>query len=236
LTIFFDDDLGGLGVKCHATASGTPYQSWPITIAGWIRWNDATNRFQEPFSISNGSTHYWLIQLDLDPGAAWVRYRVTGGGSLMDMPYNTVNLQQNTWYHVAAISDAQGSHRGYIDGANGVTDSGKPKPFTDGDRIEIGGRVNSSRYFNGMMAHWGVWDVGLTVDEVLGLATGRISPLQMRPSSLRHYYPMGPGSLTSGNVSVKDIVGDMHATVDAGVMYSGLEEPPLGSRIVNWRE
>lgn len=203
--------------------------TFPITIAGWVKWTDDTNRFQEPFQLSDGVQQYFLIQLDLDgPLAYWFRWRVKTGGKLNDMPMGTgLNMSINTWYHVACTASAyNGDATGYVNGtAYKFTDSLRNKAISGSiNYVEVGGNDTSGRNFHGELAHFGVWNAVLNDDEVDSLVAG-FSPLNIRRANLMNYWPF------NGQTVEPDIVGDVDVSVASG-SPGIVEEPWQHPRIV----
>jgi len=79
-----------------------------------------------------------------------------------------------------------------------------------------------NRQLNGLVSHTAVWDVGLSVNEIVSLANGH-SPLKVRRSNLVSYAPL------NGQSPEPDIVGGLNLTVNGSPAVA--EEPPIPDSI-----
>lgn len=160
-----------------------------FTFSAWIyRASSGASHVICSRSVSSGSVGTSLIlvssanKLQLYAETAPTQSANISGGT-------TVNASE--WYHVAGVF-AAGDYRIYLNGSLENSSAHGNSPAA-ADEIALSGRVYSGSrgdYFNGRIAEVGLYGVALTVAEIASLAKG-YAPLEIRPSSLVAYYPLG---------------------------------------------
>lgn len=167
----------------------------PLTMACWFN-SDSTTATQA------------LIAIDGNGGAGTgeTRFAMVAGGGLAGDPVaisakntsGTDGLAQtstgysaNTWTHAAGVFTSTTSRTAYINGgsAGNNTTSVTPNSLS---RTNIGASNTESGvsfYANARIAEVGIWDVALTVDEIISLSRG-MKCNRIRPASLIFYAPL----------------------------------------------
>ncbi len=162
----------------------------------WV-YHDTIDGTDDIMNKNNGTSDGWLFFRNNTGDKYSVTIRDGGdtdsvGASSAD---NTSPLA--TWTHVAFTyieGNATGLNlyvNGVLSGAAGDTSSiGTINAFTAILNISGSGTGNSP--FNGQITECALWNVVLTADEMLKLASSRVKrlPLQIQPSSLIGYWPL----------------------------------------------
>jgi hypothetical protein len=103
---------------------------------------------------------------------------------------STTSLTTTAWAHVAAVGISAISRNCYVNGAGVGTNTTANTPVAGSiNSTVIGGLqigVGTFLDFNGVIAFPAIWDIALSVPDLLSLTAG-LSPRQMHPESLRSY-------------------------------------------------
>lgn len=160
------------------------YNSRPLTISLWFRPNGISGT-TGLFSMANaaGTERYVVFQssevFDVyeDPAGS----RATASG-----------IVNGAWNHGAGVYFGTNLRLAYLNGVAGAVSGSGASP-TAATRSAIGGRYNSSSppglLYNGDVAEVAIWSAELAAAEILSLSKG-VSPMLVRPDSLRHYLPL----------------------------------------------
>jgi hypothetical protein len=128
---------------------------------------------------------------------------------------STTGTTVNTWHHACGIWASATSRTIYLDGGSKAEDTTSVSPVGF-DRTSIGANRDStpSGFFNGRIAEVTIWNVALTDDEVLALASG-INPFRIRPLNIVWRPPLfgidSPEPDYSGNGNDATVVGAVKA-------------------------
>jgi hypothetical protein len=129
-----------------------------FTLAAWIKADGAFPAAHDPV-ISRGNTYLSIYNGKL------------GFKTLTDYPANnqrwcagSTALTSGVWHHVAAVYEANGNMKVYLDGVqNGSTVGPYPNQANEASNIQIGA-WNS--YFKGIISNARIYKRGLTADEI----------------------------------------------------------------------
>jgi hypothetical protein len=160
-------------------------------MACWF--NTDSNSIREAMmSLVNSasSTDGWILTLAGDAVGDPVRFACASGGGV-DNADTSSGFSLNTWTHACGVAASATDRRVFINGGSKVSNLNSRTP-SGVNRFSIGRNGDLSanqRYFGGMLAEAGIWNVALTDDEVVSLARG-FSPLLIRPQSLVAYWPL----------------------------------------------
>ena len=129
------------------------------------------------------------------------------------------------WYHIAGGwgGPSQTSRTCYVNGDAATENIGSRDADFIG-AISIGAITGTStfNYFNGEIAHVGVWDEELNLAEMESLAAG-YCPILVRPSALVSYFPLNE---TSASDNAIDIWGNSELTAVNSPGVSS-DSPPI---------
>ncbi len=154
-----------------------------LTVAAWININvggDHAAICWKGEQIGWGANFSWRVCTTSDTGMTWGRCRA---GSEDYFATSDVLPGTGQWVHVAMTCmspDAPTNQRAYVNGEDitNVTDqpgnlTAKPPflifedvPVLIGVGLSVGGEVGNDTYFNGLIDDLGIWDRGLTVEEI----------------------------------------------------------------------
>ena len=154
-----------------------------LTVAAWINikaGGDHAAICWKGEQIGWGSNYSWRVCLTSDTGMTWGRCTAAS-----EAYFATAGVLPGTreWIHVALTCmspDAPTSQRAYVNGEDitDVTDQAgnlnvQPPFLTfDGEPVILGvgrsvnGNIGEDTYFNGLIDDLGIWDRGLTAEEV----------------------------------------------------------------------
>lgn len=183
------------------TPSAPPEAGGALTVACWFkpttlawdhklinRWNDAGGgHCYSLIAASDNKLQFLVIGNDLAGHSS--------GAS-------ATTLSANTWYHMVGTVTAGANPvvACFINGASeasaGFTDSGW-RNFGNSDlKIAAGGHSSvDENVVKGVIAEVGIWTAVLSADEIAALGKGA-PPLDVRPGSLRRYWPLHGAAAT----------------------------------------
>lgn len=170
---------------------GTSYNV-PISIACWFN-SDTTNANKTLVTLAIGlvgQTTSNGFHLRITSGAQ-VQATIANGAGSNSAAVGTYTLQN--WHHGAAVFYTTGSRYAFCDAVRSSQSSTVRTVNVNPSNLLIGqgsgGDFNLPQPFNGRIAEVGVWNVGLTDEEIAILAKG-IKPIYVRPESLLYYVPL----------------------------------------------
>jgi len=186
-------EFDGITDYLHIGAE-TTFSTGACTISCWVNIANYASSVADHLVDSDATSSFSNVGFDTSGHLAVYDY---GGGAWRD---STSILQKNTWYRVVYSYDGSGTLTFYI---NGVAD-GTGVIDTSGDNDDciveyIGKRHNNTRYFDGMMSDFQIWDAAWTAadaeydylnPEQLALNRGGTS---LTNSNLKLWYPMNEG-------------------------------------------
>ena len=208
----------------------TTFSTGACTISCWVNIANYASSVADHLVDSSATSSFSNVGFDTSGHLAVYDY---GGGTWRDS--NSI-LQKNTWYRVVYSYDGSGTLTFYI---NGVAD-GTGVIDTSGDNDDciveyIGKRHNDTRYFDGMMSDFQIWDAAWTAadaeydylnPEQLVLNRGGTS---LTNSNLKLWYPMNEGHrgnqsyvLDASNTGIGENIVD--ESVSTGDSITGLQD------------
>ncbi len=168
--------------------------AYPLTIACWV-WPDTLGATDSPGIVWLGDAsavdQYFCLQLRGDQSDRLDAVaRITGTNTAA----STSNAAtEGAWNHICGTYTSTTSRRAILNGNFGSsgTDTTSCTFPTGLDRTSVFQFDDASpgENLDGRVAEVGIWDVVLTDDEILALASGW-SPLRIRPSNLQGYWPL----------------------------------------------
>jgi hypothetical protein len=123
------------------------------------------------------------------------------------------------WHHAASVRASPTDRRAFLDGG-GKGSNATSVSITPTD-LRLGQHMNGQERHNGQLAHVAGWNVALTDDEIAMLGAGRLSPLMVRPASLKFYFPY-----LGRDAADVDVMGGLTLSM-TGTVDSVAEEPPI---------
>lgn len=212
--------------------------AWPAvtscTIGGWIKADHvpgATTSSQQPFGFSGGGGVFGGVYFSWDHSSAPYRraWNLEDAGNYVPIAQYTA-LPANTWVHLLATVLYSGSNprwtlTAYLNGVqNGTT--GTSNDFTDFGNKNLfpstlansGYGAGSSPIVNGAMSDFAIWNVVLSVHEILSLGTGAARPDEIRPAALQLYWPLWGASGTNPEPDLSGAKTGTGSTPNNGVV------------------
>jgi hypothetical protein len=163
----------------------------PLTMACWARTPSLGNQTLMGLHNSGSAINRNTFRMFLLATSAGALNGATSDASASALA-ETIAPAVDTWFHAAMVVSSASSRSIFLNGANKVTETTSRTP-TGIDRTSVGAAVASvvSNPVDaaGSVAEAAIWDVALSDDEIASLAKG-LSPLVVRPQSLRAYLPL----------------------------------------------
>lgn len=167
-------------------SSVSPVAGTPCTLACWFRpTNNTGGNLLQICSSSGNDSH----RISMTSSGTY-RIGSTEAGTNGNADGSTI-ISINTWHHLCGVFTSSASRTGYLNGSDISTNTASRNP-TSFTRTVIGARRDASVfgiYFTGQIAEAAIWDVALTVDEILSLSSGVTSSL-VRPQNLAFHAPL----------------------------------------------
>lgn len=170
------------GTTGYLEYSGAGITATPLTMACWFN-SDSIAAAQCLMSICvSGGSHRFMISANGDAAGDPCRaYTIDAG-----IPYaeSTTGYTASTWYHCAGVFASTTSRAIYLNGGSKGTNATSATP-AGLNRTIIGARISTTygAFTDGRIAYPCYWNVALTDDEVVSLASG-IHPSFIRPASI----------------------------------------------------
>jgi hypothetical protein len=148
-----------------------------LTVAAWIKMDHVDDR--QPIVNKEGDEVRGVGYRVESGGVVHVQLYKTGGAVKTDLN-STVNLEANTWYHLAFtyefVGDGSSITRLYIDGEEHISTDATVGPLATNTQIqEIGRYVWSASYqkfFNGLIDDVVIFNHVLSAGEIQGIMNG----------------------------------------------------------------
>jgi hypothetical protein len=156
-SLYFD----GINDYVNIPGSGTAFRTDGangFTLAAWIK-ADAAFPAGHDMVIAKANTYLSVI------GGKLIFKTMTGSGTQQRYCYGATALSVNTWYHVAAVYEATGSMKIYLNGELDQTAGPYTDPTNEVAVSEIG-RGFGVNYFKGIIENVHLYKRGLTGDEI----------------------------------------------------------------------
>lgn len=197
-------DFESSGANQYLSIDSASVSAYPFSFSCWINVESQVANMA-PFWIGDKdvtNNYHWI---SLAGGNLYIESRNTSltGASVSYTPSN------GTWAFIAGVWASATSRKIYLNGSSTTAEGTTSVLFGSADRMTIGRAGDSSpdRYFDGLIAEAGFWDIALTTAEIDSLAKG-FSPLCIRTASLLNYW-----NLLGNNSPETDIVGGFNLTL-----------------------
>lgn len=193
-----------------------PVASLPMTVSAYTYNDELGTDCVVGFGKSDdaGGQYYLLYTAGATARAGHKNDSGTTGSAIA-----VGNMSLNTWHHMAAVFESDGSRKAYRDGGNvGSNTIDLSGDVTTVDRVAIGGWYRNggvAMQYSGMITHVGVWDCILPAAEIWQLGHG------LRPDQLSHrlanlkLYKLSRG-LVNGPGDFGPLMTNVNGTVIAG--------------------
>ncbi len=156
----------------YLSTNDGPLFNGNMTVAGWFKLNDVTDEWQTLAARYEGSGGDKSFRLDF-PNTGSVRWTVTADGGSNTVLQGSTTLNNDQWYHVAAVFDASAQQmKLYIDGQ---LDSEKSVGFSQ-IRTGSGSPLKFGQSMFGGLDDWYMFDRVLIAEEITGLYDGTWPP------------------------------------------------------------
>lgn len=155
----------------------------PFTMACWFNATAATGHQTLMFiGDKDASDQYFHLSLNNITNAR-VSLQSRNGATL-PAASATTDFVINRWHHACGVTSAANARSAFLDGGGKATDATSVTP-SGADRTSIGrlGRSSPTLYFGGYLVLPTIWNIALSDDEVLRLASGA-HPLAVRPEAI----------------------------------------------------
>lgn len=148
-----------------------------FSISAWVRM-DSYPGDGDGYIVTNGPAH-WALGWFRNIPQFW-----TGGVAIA----SASTASTGVWFHIAGTQVGTGASdkKIYLNNSVVVTGTGTANGTT-GTAVRVG--YFGTYGFDGQIAHVGVWNAGLSADEVAALYRG-VSPGRIRPNSLKGHWPL----------------------------------------------
>lgn len=176
--------------------NGAVLAAAPISMACWFNTDDLTvlEMLMSINGVPSGPTGTHTFCLYVDGTAAGDPIRAGTQHNTFAAASSSAGPSINTWAHACGVWSATNARAAYLNGGNKGTNATDlvPNDFT---KTNIGCYYTWTtsavrfKFFSGLIAEAGIWDIALTDAEVAALATG-LSPLAVHPANLVAYWPL----------------------------------------------
>jgi hypothetical protein len=140
--------------------------------------------------LGSGGVYMFAINLRGDLSTKYVDAQENPGS----LAQTTSAYSANTWHHALAVFNSQTDRRIYLDGGAKGTNSTSGGAMSSVTGLILGAGTDGSggftSYFSGRVDEAGIWNAALTDADAASLARG-CTPIQVCPSKLAAYYPLG---------------------------------------------
>lgn len=192
MAVLFDD----AGPEYYTADS--PISAIPATLACWFRSDTSTPTNQTLLSIGDPTISTAVHALRIRDPAEQDIIALSWDGTTQGFSGGGTSWATDTWTHAAGVFASTTSRTAYINGSASTTNTTSVTPasvtkFTLGFQAQL----TSNFPLSGVLADVGLWNVALTTSEIASLAAGA-SPLMIRPSALKAYYPLWTTAYAKG--------------------------------------
>lgn len=190
-----------------------------VVIAFWVK-RTSTGNF--PHMVAKGTAGTG-VQYKVFHGGSTYYFEIGDSGGVDQC--SSPGWSTGVWEHVVAVKNGTGAgaQKMYRNGVFVGTATSNKSIQNTANTLRVGQASDGSQQFAGTIAEVGIWDVVLSDAEILALAAG-VSPRQVRPGSLKGYWPLyGAGSPepdlsgNQNNMTVSSAAAADHAPVGAYV-------------------
>lgn len=176
------------GSADYLTVSSAVITAYPATLAAWFKTSSfaSGNYFFQFGNTGNAARRAGLNFFTSGEAEASVR------DDTNTRTYRTTNVAStNTWAHIAGTFTSSSTIKAFLNGDGaGSYASALTATWPTFNNTTVGGlRRSSNTYSIGSVAEAAAWNVVLSDQELLELASGH-SPLMVRPQSLVAYWPL----------------------------------------------
>lgn len=213
------------GTTQYLHYAGAPVSAPPLSFSAWV-YQPVAVAVNLIMGITNNATGvgFWLSRSALAAIQA-----VTGDGAIA--PFASFGpLTANQWVHVAGVWVSNVSRQSFGEGTASLVETTACTPgavsVTDIGVFNPG--VGGTFFLAGRVSDVAIYNIALTQDDVTSLANGA-SPLEVRPSGLVDYWPLGFSSPEADLIGRRELTLVAAPTVIAGprlMVPQGLHIPP----------
>ena len=140
------------------------------TLSAWVQFNVVRPGSIIVLTDASGPFASWSHQIRVTDSGQFQHYTFDGEWSVIT---GSTTLVPNTWYHVAATAQDNGTARLYVNGKEEGTADPVGTLWTGGSRWLLGTPSNGfANPLNGKLDDVGVWDVVLSPTDIANLASG----------------------------------------------------------------
>ena len=165
------------GVDDCANLQGTSFNSYPLTVAAWVRTGKvgATGTIASKYVA--GSLNGWCIRMEAGQLKAW--YFASSANHVGDQVQGIPGglIDDGEWHQIAmTVGDSGG--RIYIDGSlrSSLPWTGTPGPCTTAETLRFGFSTGFAGYFPGQLDEVTLWNQELTLAQIRDLAKSSPTP------------------------------------------------------------
>jgi len=132
----------------------------------------------------------WYLEAQLDPFTNRTTFVTSGNNIAIG-----AEPPQNTWVNIIVtfyVPNAAWHARIYIDGVDVTTDNLCSSIVATNEPLTFGSFNETTSFLNGKMSEVAIWSCRLSATEIALLAKSKVKgiPLQIRPASLKGYWPL----------------------------------------------
>ncbi|HWH67762.1 MAG TPA: LamG-like jellyroll fold domain-containing protein, partial [Candidatus Sulfotelmatobacter sp.] len=159
------------------------YQAFTLSL--WVNPGNSQNQYADILDNNHQGGINWVLQQN---SSALNQYN---WGPADGSPGILVNLQPNTWQHLAITRDATNINHLYLNGSLVGEAVGTGQIFYNGAQfLRLGRWGGGGRNWNGMLDDLRIWDRPLTQPEIVAGMSGKLSGSE---ASLVGYWPFSEG-------------------------------------------
>jgi hypothetical protein len=176
------------GTTNYMSVAAAPVTAVPLTLACWFKATTTPGGSMFLIEITTaGSDNAYFALIADSTGVLKARTKQIGGGS---SSFHTTSYTDDEWHHGCAVFPAVNSRYCYQDGVKSTpeTTSRTPASLAATWMCAREDSPTHTQFYEGLAAHFAIWDVALSDDEVIEQATGLMPPYT-RPSALKGYWP-----------------------------------------------
>ena len=173
----------------------------PFTFSVWVKMHQSELSVIIGKSFNGGDYDGYMLWTNTSGAGNTLNFRLRKNTSQLVQILSTSTFNLNQWYHVAVTYDGSGLNTGlklYVDGINQAgTRSGTltqnlvwPLPARP---FNLGARMSSTLYFNGLIDEVGVFDSEISASDVTDIYNSGTPASLSSYSSLTNWWRCGDG-------------------------------------------
>lgn len=173
----------------HLSASGVPLTAVPLTMACWFNSDDVANQQTLMGIYASASTNqYTALVLRGDQAGDPISANSRSAAAGIIHGNSATGYVANRWHHACGVWASTTSRTPYLDGGGNATETTSVSPTTP-NTTSIGRHadVSPDSYMSGMILLPTIWNIALSADEVMRLASGA-HPLTVQPGAIVGYW------------------------------------------------